>query len=63
MLRVAEMGISFRDLALITVGMVFDMMTESGNDNYKYPYKASQKDFDSPVPYWAICTFVMCNIL
>jgi hypothetical protein len=46
MLRVAEMGISFRDLALITVGMVFDMMTESGNDNYKYSYKATQADFD-----------------
>jgi hypothetical protein len=46
MLRVAEMGISFRDLALIDVGMVFDMMTESGNDSYKYPYKATQADFD-----------------
>lgn len=46
MLRVAEMGISFRDLALVTVGMIFDMMTESGNDNYKYSYKATQADFD-----------------
>jgi hypothetical protein len=47
MLRVAQMGISFRDLALIDVGMVFDMMTESGNDSYKYPFKASQADMDN----------------
>lgn len=40
------MGISFRDLALVTVGMIFDMMTESGNDEYNYPYKATQADFD-----------------
>ena len=46
MLRVAEMGISFRDLALISVGMVFDMMTESGNDHYEYSYKATQEDMD-----------------
>lgn len=46
MLRVAQMGISFRDLALIDVGMVFDMMTESKNDSYDYPVKATQADFD-----------------
>jgi len=46
MLRVAQMGISFRDLALVSVGMVFDMMTESANDDYKYPYRATQADFD-----------------
>ena len=46
MLRVAEMGISFRDLALITVGMVYDMMIESENDSYKYPYKATQEDMN-----------------
>ena len=46
LLRVAEMGLSFRDLALVDVGMVFDMMTESANDSYKYPFKASQADMD-----------------
>lgn len=46
MLRVAEMGISFRDLALVDIGMVFDMMTERKNDSYEYPYKATQADFD-----------------
>lgn len=46
MVRVSEMGISFRDLALVTVGMIFDMMTESQNDRYEYPYKATQADFD-----------------
>ena len=46
MLRVAEMGISFRDLALVTVGMVYDMMIENGNDQYKYPYKETQEDMN-----------------
>lgn len=46
MLRVAQMGISFRDLALVSVGMVFDMMTESVNDDFNYPYRATQADFD-----------------
>lgn len=46
LLRVAEMGMSFRDLALVSVGMVFDMMTESQNDSYKYPFKATQADMD-----------------
>jgi hypothetical protein len=47
LLRVAEMGMSFRDLALVSVGMVFDMMTEAQNDSYKYPFKASQADMDN----------------
>ena len=46
MLRAAQIGISFRDLALIDVGMVFDMMTEAKNDMFDYPVKATQEDFD-----------------
>ena len=40
------MGISLRDLDLLTIGMVNDMYTEQQNDEYKYPYLATQADFD-----------------
>ena len=40
------------DLDLLTIGMVLDIWTEKGNDNYKYGEKdavrvAGQKDFDN----------------
>ena len=28
-------------------GEIVDIMTESGNDKYNWPRKATQKDFDS----------------
>lgn len=28
----------------MTVGMVYDLMTEQANDQEKYPYKATQDD-------------------
>ena len=40
------------DLDLLTIGMVLDIWTEKGNDDYKYGEKkvvrtASQQDFDN----------------
>ncbi len=40
------------DLDLLTIGMVLDIWTEKGNDDYKYSEKtvvryASQQDFDN----------------
>ena len=46
MLRCKELGLSVDELDNIEFGLVVDMLTEKGNDEYKYPYKASQKDFD-----------------
>ena len=46
LLRSVELGISIRDLDLVTVGMVMDMFTEQQNDSYKYPRMATQEDFD-----------------
>lgn len=46
LLRAVNLGISLRELALVEVGTIFDMMTELGNDNEEYPYKATQEDFD-----------------
>ena len=48
MLRCVQLGISIRDLDLLTIGMVNDMYSESGNDEYKgYSQMATQKDFDA----------------
>lgn len=48
LLRCVQLGISIRDLDLLTIGMVNDMYAESGNDEYKgYKLVATQKDFDN----------------
>ena len=49
LLRCVQLGISIRDLDLLTIGMVNDMYVESGNDLAKDAYReiATQKDFDS----------------
>lgn len=44
MLRCAELGLHTEDLAQMSMGMVWDMMTEKANDQEKYPYKATQED-------------------
>lgn len=47
LLRCVQLGLSLRDLDLITIGMVNDMYAESGNDEYKgYRQLATQKDMD-----------------
>lgn len=40
MLRCAELNLSMEDLDDMTVGMVFDMVTEKANDYVKYDKKA-----------------------
>lgn len=47
MLRAAELGLSQEELDQMTIGMVFDMLTEKSNDDYDYPLKATQQDFDN----------------
>ena len=46
LLRCVQIGLSIRDLDLLTIGMVNDMYAESGNDDCKYARLASQEDFD-----------------
>lgn len=46
MLRAVQLGISIRDLELLSVGLVMDMFTEAQNDSHKYPLMAQQGDFD-----------------
>jgi len=49
LLRCVQLGISIRDLDLLTIGMVNDMYIESGNDDAResYSYVATQGDFDA----------------
>ncbi len=47
LLRCVPLGLSLRDLDLVTIGMVNDMYAESRNDEYKgYKEIATQEDFD-----------------
>ena len=46
LLRCVQIGLSIRDLDLLTIGMVIDMYAESSNDDYKCPEVATQEDFD-----------------
>ena len=46
LLRCVQLGISIKDLELLTIGLVNDMYAESGNDDYKYDFMATQMDFD-----------------
>lgn len=40
------MGLKMSDLEDLNEGFVVDMMIESSNDDYDYPTKATQEDFD-----------------
>lgn len=46
LLRCVQLGISIRDLDLLSIGLVNDMYAESGNDSYNYAQLADQDDFD-----------------
>ena len=47
LLRAKQLGFTMDDLEQLDRGDVFDAMTEAANDGEKYPYKATQKDFDT----------------
>ena len=47
LLRCVQLGISIRDLDLLTIGLVNDMSAETSDDDYKgYKEVATQEDFD-----------------
>jgi hypothetical protein len=46
LLRCTEIGISIRDLELLSIGLVLDIWTEKANDDVKYDRLADQEDFD-----------------
>lgn len=47
LLRCVQLGISIRDLDLLTIGMVNDMYAESSNDDWKYAHVATQEEMDA----------------
>ena len=47
MLRCVQLGISISELELLSIGLINDMYIESQNDEYDYPYIATQKDIDA----------------
>ena len=47
MLRCAHFGLSDEALKNMTMGMVYDMLTEEGNDREEYPIEATQEDIKS----------------
>lgn len=46
MLRCLQIGLSIKELDLLTIGMVNDMFIENMNDDYKYAGVATQEDMD-----------------
>ena len=46
LLRCVQLGLSLSELDLLTIGLVNDMFIEKENDDFKYPYKPTQADFD-----------------
>ena len=46
MLRCAQLNLSDAALGSMTIGMVYDLLTEQANDQEKYPYKATQEDIE-----------------
>jgi hypothetical protein len=47
LLRCFQTNIRIEDLDNLDVGMVFDILTEAGNDNAEYDIKATQEDFNN----------------
>ncbi len=47
LLRCLQIGLSLRDLDLLTVWMVNDIFVENQNDDYEYDEVADQADFDA----------------
>ena len=46
MLRSVQLGLSISDLDLVTMGTVFDMISESGRDSLEWREYANQADMD-----------------
>ncbi len=46
LLRVIQAGLTIADLDDLEIGTVFDILTESANDDFKFKPLADQDDFD-----------------
>lgn len=46
-LRAKQAGFSFDELNLMSLGFMNEILTESSNDSYDYPQKATQDDINN----------------
>lgn len=46
-LRAKQAGFSLDELALMSLGFLYEILTELSNDSFDYPLKAQQSDIDS----------------
>lgn len=46
MLRALKLGISLRDMEMVTIGMINEMYAEEANDSLDWPELATQEDMD-----------------
>lgn len=46
LLRCKQLGFTLDELDQLSTGQIFDVFTESGNDNCEYARVATQDDFD-----------------
>lgn len=46
LLRCIQIGLSMSDLEYLDTGMVFDIFTERGNDDYEYEEIATLEDIE-----------------
>lgn len=44
LLRCTELGLSMADLEYLSIGTIWDMFTEKNNDEFEYPYLATDED-------------------
>ncbi len=47
LLRCLQVGLSIRELDLLTVGMVNDIFIENSNDDYEYATIGGQEEMDA----------------
>lgn len=47
LLRCKELHLTLEELSDLEEGMVYDLMIERANDDYEYPFKAAQADFEA----------------
>ena len=46
-LRAKQAGFTFDELSLMSLGFLYEILTELSNDSFDYPLKADQNDIDS----------------
>ena len=44
LLRAFEIGIHLADLEEMTLGMLYDILSERANDSYEWEYEATEED-------------------